>query len=156
MLHVGIFGSSGVGKTTWLSTMLGQPRSDTIGIDVQSYRFDGRNVLFYDTSGRIEYDTLLENTLDDVDVCIFAYDVSSRRSFADALLWMNRFLGRSKKVCALLGMPGAQRIISSVDVSIATRPWIRQGARIWFDEVDKDSFGSILRFFMKTHTSHEK
>ena len=76
MLHVGLFGTSGVGKTTWLSTALGTPRAPTLGIDVQSYRFDGRTIVFYDTSGRIEFDSLLESTLDDVDVAIFVYDVS--------------------------------------------------------------------------------
>ena len=156
MLHVGLFGTSGVGKTTWLSTSLGTPRAPTLGIDVQSYRFDGRTVVFHDTSGRIEFDSLLESTLDDVDVAIFVYDVASRSSFADALLWMNRFLGRKKPTCALLGIPNAQRIISSVDVSLATRPWVRPGARIWFDEVDQDSFRSILRYFMKTNTKYEK
>ena len=155
MLHVGLFGTSGVGKTTWLSTMLETPRTPTLGIDVQSYRFDGRTIVFHDTSGRIEFDSLLESTLDDVDAAIFVYDVSSRSSFADALLWMNRFLGRKKSACALLGIPSTRRIISSVDVSLATRPWVRQGARIWFDEVDANSFRSILRFFAKTNTDYE-
>ena len=156
MIHVGIFGSSGVGKTLWLSSMLGIPRTDTLGIDVQSYRFDGQSIIIYDTSGRIEYDPLLESTLDDVDCAIFVYDVSSRRTFADALLWMNRFLGRRKKSCALLGMPADKRTISATDVSQAARPWVRQGARIWFDEVEATSFQSILRFFVKTNTNREK
>lgn len=135
--------------------MLETPRTPTLGIDVQSYRFDGRTIVFHDTSGRIEFDSLLESTLDDVDAAIFVYDVSSRSSFADALLWMNRFLGRKKSACALLGIPSTRRIISSVDVSLATRPWVRQGARIWFDEVDANSFRSILRFFAKTNTDYE-
>jgi len=156
MIHVGIFGSAGVGKTLWLSSMLDIPRTETIGIDVQSHRFDGHNFLFHDTSGRIEYDHVLEHTLDDVEYAIFVYDVSSRRSFADALLWMNRFLGRNRKVCALLGMPATQRIITNTDVSLAARPWARQGVRIWFDEVEPNSFPSILRFFLKTNTNHEK
>jgi GTPase SAR1 family protein len=156
MIHVGIFGSSGVGKTLWLSAMLGIPRTDTIGIDIQSYRFDGQSIIFYDTSGRIEYDPLLENTLDSIDCAIFVYDVSSRRTFADALLWMNRFLGRKKNTCALLGIPAENRSISMADVSQAARPWVRQGTQIWFDELEANSFQSILRFFVKTNTKHEK
>ena len=150
MFYVGLFGKSGVGKTTWLASHLQYIPTETLGIETRSVRFDGVNFIFHDTSGKIQYDTLLESTIPEVNGVILMYDTSDWSSFALSLLWLKQFMGREDTYCALLGVPNEPRIISSVDVALAVKPWIRQQKKIWYDELEKTSFRSILRFFIKS------
>ena len=157
MIRVGLFGASGVGKTKWLASHIEcMPKFPTLGLDVYSHRFDHHTILWVDTSGREEYDFNVLQELSNVDAAIFMYDVSSRHTFAEALVWMNRFLGHTPKPCALIGIPNKNREIGNADVNLATVPWVRQGVRIWFDEVERDTFRNVLRFFIKSTPSCEK
>ena len=150
MFYVGLFGKSGVGKTTWLASHLQYIPTETLGIETRSVRFDGVNFIFHDTSGKIQYDTLLESTIPEVNGVVLMYDTSDWSSFALSLLWLKQFMGREDTYCALLGVPNEPRIISSVDVALAVKPWIRQQKKIWYDELEKTSFRSIMRFFIKS------
>ena len=157
MPRVGLFGESGIGKTRWLASHIEcTPSTPTLGIDVFSHRFDHRTVVWFDMSGRKQFDFVVHQQLGSVDAAIFMYDVSSRNSFAEALIWLNRFLGRVHKPCALIGIPSKNREIGNADVNLAAVPWVRQGVRIWFDEVERDTFRNVLRFFIKSTPSCQK
>lgn len=156
MIRVGLFGATGVGKSKWLASHIEcVPTTPTLGIDIYSHRFDHHTMLWFDTSGREEYDFNVFQELSNVDAAIFMYDVSSRNTFAEALVWMNRFLSKGAKPCALIGFPNEHRVIGNADVNLATVPWVRQGVHIWFDEVEKDTFRNVLRFFIKSTSSCE-
>lgn len=146
-MRVGIFGAPGIGKTRALAAWLRCAVAPTLGVECHSTWLDGHAVVIYDTCGSAAYDSLVLPLLQDLDAVLIMYDIASRRSFGEALIWLNRANPR-RRPCALVGIPGASREVDCVAVSAAVRPWVRQGASIWADELEARTLPAALRYFL--------
>jgi small GTP-binding protein len=108
MVKVGIVGNFNVGKTSFLNTYIEQEsissQLSTIGVDFRHkiYNYDNKDfkLHIWDTAGQEQYANIVRSYLREVDVIIFMYDITDKKSFDNLDKWLNEveYQNKDKKI----------------------------------------------------------
>lgn len=103
VFNVALLGDSGVGKTSLLMKYCDKTfrelYTNTIGVDFRQLKFnDGNCFLFvWDTAGQERFRSLAKAQIKKAHAFIYAYDISSRSSFASIEAWRRIVKDNSKQ-----------------------------------------------------------
>jgi len=122
-----MIGDTGVGKTTLLKKLTDTKlyyNNSTIGVDffTLNKKIDNNNIKinFWDTAGHDRYHNLIKTYFKGNTICYIVYNISDRKTFVSASLWLKIFLKNTSNLNAIIvilanKIDNKKRVVSKIE-----------------------------------------